>query len=110
MSSNTCAAALAGLLAAAPFAVAAQHAEAPRRPASAPTSVVPVPAYASAFEGYRPLKDQPVTSWREANELVRRIGGWQAYAREAQGGASAASGARPAASGATGGHAGHAKP
>jgi hypothetical protein len=27
--------------------------------------------------------------WREANDLVGRIGGWQAYAREGQGGPSA---------------------
>ena len=40
--------------------------------------------YQSAFEGYRRYDDQPVGSWREANDLVGRIGGWQAYAREGQ--------------------------
>jgi hypothetical protein len=70
--------------------------------------------YRSAFDGYRPFNDPPVVSWREANDLVGRIGGWQAYAREVQGGttekpaatpapaASAASGARP--------HSGHKTP
>ncbi len=41
--------------------------------------------YRPAFEGYRPFKDEPVASWRESNELVGRIGGWKAYAREGQG-------------------------
>ena len=47
------------------------------------------PAYRSAFEGYRPLTDQPVLRWRESNDVVGRIGGWQAYSREGQGGAPA---------------------
>ena len=40
--------------------------------------------YRSAFEGYRPLTEEPVGSWSEANGLVGRIGGWQSYAREGQ--------------------------
>lgn len=47
------------------------------------------PTYRSAFEGYRPLTDQPVLRWRESNDVVGRIGGWQAYSREGQGGAPA---------------------
>ena len=43
--------------------------------------------YRSAFEGFRRFADQPVGSWREANDTVGRVGGWRAYAREAQGGA-----------------------
>jgi hypothetical protein len=42
------------------------------------------PGYTSAFQGYRRFSDQPVTPWRESNDLVGRIGGWQAYARESQ--------------------------
>ena len=39
-------------------------------------------SYQSAFEGY----DEPrLSSWRQANELVGQIGGWQAYTREAAG-------------------------
>ncbi|MEY5099904.1 MAG: hypothetical protein RJA36_2623 [Pseudomonadota bacterium] len=39
--------------------------------------------YVSALGGYQPYSEQPVQSWREANERVARIGGWRAYAREA---------------------------
>lgn len=42
-------------------------------------------SYRSAFEGYRTVADQPLTPWREANDVVRSVGGWQAYAREGQG-------------------------
>lgn len=41
------------------------------------------------FKSYRSYADQEVTSWRKANDEVGRIGGWQAYAREAQAPASA---------------------
>lgn len=41
--------------------------------------------YVPAFTGYRAFADQPVIAWREANDTVGRIGGWQAYARESQG-------------------------
>ena len=43
------------------------------------------PAYRSAFEDYRPFGDQPVESWKGANDTVGRIGGWKAYAQEASG-------------------------
>lgn len=49
--------------------------------ASAPAA----PAYRSAFEGYRAWAEPTPTPWREANDTVGRIGGWRAYAREAQG-------------------------
>lgn len=52
--------------------------------------------YESAFERYLPFAEQPLTPWREANDVVRRIGGWQAYAREAQSAASAADAATSA--------------
>lgn len=49
----------------------------------------PAPAAASgwlsAFEGYQPFAEAPLTPWRESNDTVGRIGGWRAYAREAQG-------------------------
>ena len=50
-------------------------------------------AYRSAFDGYRGFTDQPVGSWRKANDDVGRIGGWKAYAREGQGGGAAGVGA-----------------
>lgn len=42
----------------------------------------PPPSYVSPLRGYRAFADEPIASWREANETVRRIGGWQAYSRE----------------------------
>ena len=69
----------------------------PAPSASAASSAGPA-RYRSAFEGYRPLTDQPVLSWRESNDLVGRIGGWQSYAREGQGGAPTAAADAPASS------------
>lgn len=45
---------------------------------------VPDAVYRSALSAYRPYAEQSIGSWREANETVNRIGGWRAYAREAQ--------------------------
>ena len=74
-------------------------------PSSAPAAAASTPSgYRSAFDGYRPFADQPVTSWRQSNELVGQIGGWQAYAREGQGGPVA--GTAPVASAASGSMAG----
>jgi hypothetical protein len=56
--------------------------------------------YRSVFDGYQRYRDEPLLPWRQANDTVGRIGGWQAYAREAQGAstpASAASSPAPAA-------------
>lgn len=50
---------------------------------------VPMLSYESPFSRYRPLSDDKAVSWREANDEVTRIGGWRAYAREAQAPASA---------------------
>lgn len=81
----------AALISTASWSVLAQV-PAPTRPASdaAPTASAPQPAggsgYRSAFDGYRRFEEQKVVPWRESNDLVGRIGGWQAYAREAAGG------------------------
>ena len=40
--------------------------------------------YASPLRAYKAYADQPVESWREANDRVGRIGGWRAYAKEMQ--------------------------
>jgi hypothetical protein len=53
-------------------------------------------SYRSAFTGYRGLADSPRVPWREANDRVRDIGGWKAYAREAQGPVTDKSAASPA--------------
>ena len=117
---------------------AAGKATAPSAAASAPRQAAPVAApaasaapaagaalYRSAFEGYRPLKDQPLLPWRESNDIVARIGGWQSYAREGQASAPAGTAetparaasqskaaAAPAAASAAmpGGHSGHKQP
>ncbi|MBT9508670.1 hypothetical protein [Rhodoferax sp.] len=40
--------------------------------------------YRSAFPDYRAYSEQPVVSWREANDSVGRLGGWREYAKEAR--------------------------
>ena len=40
--------------------------------------------YDSAFSRYKPYRDEKATPWREANDTVTQIGGWRAYAKEAQ--------------------------
>ncbi|MBI5278425.1 MAG: hypothetical protein HY854_18440 [Burkholderiales bacterium] len=72
-------------LIAVPAAVLAVATAAAQQPAE-PAAVVPsVPGYQSAFESYEAYKEQPTGSWVESNGTVRRIGGWRAYANEAQG-------------------------
>ena len=41
----------------------------------APQSKVPPPTYQSAFEDYRPYREQEPASWRKVNEEVARVGG-----------------------------------
>ncbi|UXY14955.1 hypothetical protein N8I74_16785 [Chitiniphilus purpureus] len=43
--------------------------------------------YQSVFDSYRVFHDQAIADWRLANRTVGEIGGWRAYAREAQGAA-----------------------
>ena len=52
-------------------------------PGQAKTPVTPL-IYVSVFATYRTLTDEPITPWRDANDLAGRIGGWRAYAREAK--------------------------
>jgi hypothetical protein len=52
-------------------------------PADPRVSVPPV-IYVSPLKQYQPLGDEQVTSWKAANELVEKIGGWKTYAKEAQ--------------------------
>lgn len=58
----------------------AAAAQSPVEPAT-PSYPVAV-KYTSPFSKYRAYRDQPVQSWREANDRVGRIGGWRAYAKE----------------------------
>ena len=41
-------------------------------------------AYESVFARYLSHRDEKVGSWRDVNATVDRIGGWRAYAKEAQ--------------------------
>lgn len=38
------------------------------------------------FESYRRFADEPIQSWKAANDRVGQIGGWRTYAKEASGG------------------------
>jgi len=46
-------------------------------------AVTPALEYRSPLGAYRGFAEQPQQDWREANDLVGRIGGWRAYALEA---------------------------
>ena len=48
--------------------------------ASAQTTV----GYTSSIADYQPYIDEKVTSWKAADDKVGQIGGWRAYAKEAQ--------------------------
>lgn len=78
------------IAAVAPVLNVAAHAQAaPNPPAERPDPlhaevVVPLAQYRSAFTGYRPLAEEKVMPWKETNDSAGRIGGWRAYARQAQ--------------------------
>lgn len=59
------------------------HASGQTAPPAAPAAATPEP-YKSAFDGYQAYSDDKVTRWKAANEEVARIGGWRAYAKQAQ--------------------------
>lgn len=54
-----------------------------RSAADSPAAERPV-NFKSTLRSYRGFADEPVGPWREANETVQRIGGWQAYGRESR--------------------------
>jgi hypothetical protein len=41
---------------------------------------VPAVIHESPFKGYRKFEDQSVASWQGANDLVKKLGGWKAFA------------------------------
>ena len=43
-----------------------------------------VVSYTSPIADYQPFVDGKITSWKAANDKVGQIGGWRAYAKEAQ--------------------------
>lgn len=99
----------------------AQDRRAPRPDPADPGAATAALEHRSALSAYRRVggEDPPPMAWRDANDTVARIGGWRAYAREAQGAAAPASApavaaparvpsARPAGDAAPpAGHAGH---
>jgi hypothetical protein len=105
MFKNSPVARLASLVALAPLGVLAQSAMPAQPPAS---SAAPALEYRSTFEGYKRFDDVKVQPWRDSNTTVGQIGGWRAYAKEAQEPAASAPGSATPAS--TDPHAGHAKP
>jgi hypothetical protein len=40
--------------------------------------------YASPIADYKAFVDEKITPWKAANDKVGQIGGWRAYAKEAQ--------------------------
>ncbi len=74
-----------------------------------PNAGVPTLVYRSSLAQYRRLGDDKPTSWRDANDTVTRIGGWRAYAREAQQ-PEPAPAAKPVTLPAPAGHSGHKSP
>ena len=49
-----------------------------------PKIATPTTSYRSVFDDYVAPSDDKLVSWRDANELVKSIGGWRVYARESQ--------------------------
>jgi hypothetical protein len=56
---------------------------APVVPTATASSAAPS-EYRSALESYQPYTEEKIRPWKEANDTVGRIGGWRAYAKEAQ--------------------------
>ncbi len=73
-----------------PLSAFAQTPHHPAAPEAKPTvaGVAPRTAtglrYESVFAPYKTYRDEKTGSWLSANETVERIGGWRAYAKEAQ--------------------------
>lgn len=79
---------------AAVIAMTAMNASAQTTPASAsPRSAQPL--YRSAFEAYRPFSEERLLPWKETNDTVGKIGGWRAYAKEANAAQPASGAASP---------------
>ena len=45
-------------------------------------AATPAVHYQSPLKTYQGFSEQPLHNWREANELVGRIGGWRTYSME----------------------------
>ncbi|VXB78959.1 conserved exported hypothetical protein [Pseudomonas sp. 8BK] len=45
-------------------------------------AATPALHYQSPLKAYQGFSEQPLHNWREANDLVGRIGGWRTYSQE----------------------------
>ena len=63
---------------------AAAHSQVASAASTALTASKPAAAFRSAFENYQPHTNEKIISWKEANDNTGRIGGWRAYAKEAE--------------------------
>jgi len=69
---------------AAALALAAGAAPAQSRPGpDDPRAAAPPPAHASAYEGYRPFREEEMAPWREVNDEVGRLGGHSGHMKAA---------------------------
>ena len=59
-------------------------------------NTVPPVLFVSPFRDYKPLGEDKQIPWKAANDEVSRIGGWRAYAKQAQDAAAGVSPAAPA--------------
>ena len=74
----------------------------PAAPPAAAASTAAAPR--SAFDSYRRHDEPQAVPWRTANDTVGQVGGWRAYAREAQGLPPATAASAPVPSPHHGGH------
>ena len=65
------------------FAGASFAQASPPEAASQPTLLTTL-QYSSPIQAYQGYVEQPVQSWRTANDRVGQIGGWRTYAKEAK--------------------------
>jgi hypothetical protein len=76
-----------GLLAAALLMATPLHAQPAPKAGSPdpldPSAAVPALTHASPLARYKRAGDVTLVPWKEANDTVARIGGWRAYARDA---------------------------
>ena len=74
----------AGFALALTFAARAAGAD-PASTAPAQASIAAPPAYRSAFENYRPFRDEPMVSWQETNRALGKLGGHMGHLRGSTG-------------------------
>ena len=73
-----------GLALALTFAAHVAGAEPASTASSAPGNAAPI-AYRSAFENYRPFRDEPMVSWQETNRALGALGGHMGHLRGSTG-------------------------